>query len=174
MVGYLTANEDGNIINEIGAETPHRIGQMLYAWTNTRHKYPKLLLLPWQRDWIEEVGKFAEECVLKEAYNFHVLDWPAVTDALLKVKASYSPLPDGEAVVQINGNVKLRLCVRNGMPTCAATDQTPDLILSESESVRFLLGPLALQCVSKVPPAKAPLLSAWLPLPLSWHPQDGI
>ena len=174
MSGYLTANENGDVINEIGAETPHILGQILYTWTKDRHKHPKLLLPSWQPAWIKEVGQFAESFLQRDAYSFCVLDWPAVTKAFLQAKASYSILPDGEAVVEIRGRGKLCLRVCQGVPACTPTDQTPDLSLSESEAIRFMFGPLPPQSVSMLLPAKAPLLSAWFPLPLSWLPQDGI
>ena len=106
--------------------------------------------------------------------RFFIRRWDRVVGALLALKRSLTPLPCGAFTLGIQGWGSLKLEVR-GADTCASkVDSEPDLRLDPAAAAHLLAGSVPPHCVCDIPSDFAPLLAAWLPLPLSWCTLDRV
>lgn len=103
---------------------------------------------------------------------YSVLDYERVCRAFMKLKATYTDLPDGELVLEIDGRAgkeRLLFSVGDGVPSVTATDREPLLRLSHLSAERLLF--------SSVDPARdglPPFARIWLPLPIWMYSADMV
>ena len=80
-------------------------------------------------------------------------------------------VPDGEFVLGIQNGPTLRFLAEGGKARCEETGAKSDLTLNALEATRFVFGP---QAPCTVAPVSSALVSALLPLPLTWCGQDRV
>ena len=170
-IAYLSAKPNEAFVAEIFAKDTDSLVKALCAWVKRcgvtvsvpypAYRTEDLLMLSYCCDSI----KITSPCM------FRVMNFVSLTDALMKLKASYKKLPLGELLIDIEGYGKIRLYSDEGGVGCEHTDRECSLTLGPLEATRLLFGPTSPELVVRDVPEQA---SAWLPLPLSWNGQDRV
>ena len=124
--------------------------------------------------YIEVLYTLAENYAIEINESYSILNFRAVADAFLALKATYTDLPDGKMTLLIHGrggDERITLAVANGETsvTEAASDETPDAELSHLEAVNFLFSSFDL-ARQKLPT----LTRSWLPLPIWMYAADEV
>ncbi len=174
MVGYLAANEKSDYVAELGAEGDDIVLEMLQAWVAHHSEQSATIdIAPIACNLIHRLGRICESTSVKSSGNWQVIDWAAVTDALMKMRRLSGPMADGAVVVGIKDYGAIRLQADRDEAGCAAADEDPDVSCDAPTAMRLLFGPLPPSLVMPLPEVAAPLES-WYPLPLTWKRQDGV
>ena len=122
--------------------------------------------------YISQIAAIGESYSVDTAKSFSVLNFRKVCSTFMKLKATYSKLPDGELCLSIDGRggkEKILLSVKEGVPSVTDTDRDPDLELGHLEAMNLLFA------IYSVPREKLPdHARLWLPLPLSIYPADTV
>ena len=175
FVGYLCADASGEAIAELCAVDEALMLGMLQGWYD-RQGLQKIgfTVAPWRRTLLRDTAQIADSVNAVPDHQYRILHWDRVTQALMDVKYSCSPLADGEVVLEIGAWGNLAMRVFGGKPECARTDRPADVKLTEFEAMRTLLGPNVPGCSAVLPDKIEIALRTWCPLPLSWHSQDNV
>lgn len=133
-----------------------------------------LRLPDFEASYISELAPVAEEGHLGCSMSYSVLNYALVTEAFLKLKATYAALPDGALSVLIHGyggDERLRLCVQGGEVTVAKLpDSAPvDCAWSHLEACNLMFAPISPE--RKHLPDMA---QRWFPLPLWIYRADEV
>lgn len=127
---------------------------------------------PYRQALLSELSRIAEDCDIRHMENIRIFRYARVLGAYLSLKASYSPLCDGELTVLFDSGENLLLRVANGVPSVTPTEQTPDLELTGPEAVNLMFGHMtALSAFSYA--LSAPVRS-WFPLPYHLRAADMV
>ena len=170
IAGYLSASPDGSGIAEQGAVSDEVLLEMLAAWQGKVGTAVSFRLQPWQAGAVQRFSKICQSGSISAPCHIFVRSWDKVTDALMKLKFSYAPMPEGELVVEILGYGAIRLYVKHGEAGCERTNASADVVLDHLAAARYLYGPHAPWYAGDA----NELAAAWLPLPLSWNLQDRV
>jgi predicted N-acetyltransferase YhbS len=174
MVGYLVTNKNSDFLPELLADNDDIAMQMIHAWVAHHCEGSATIdLPPLSRDLVHNLGRYCEQASVRSSGNWQVIDWIAVTDALMKTRRRNTPMADGSVVLAIEGYGAIQLQVSGDEAGCAAADGPPDLRCNAPTAMRLLFGPLAPSQVMPLPANAAPL-EPWCPLPLTWPRQDGV
>jgi hypothetical protein len=174
MVGYLAANEKSDYVAELGAEGDDIVLEMLQAWVAHHSEQSATIdIAPIACNLIHRLGRICESTSVKSSGNWQVIDWAAVTDALMKMRRLSGPMADGAVVVGIKDYGAIRLQADRDEAGCAAADEDPDVSCDAPTAMRLLFGPLPPSLVMPLPEVAA-ALESWYPLPLTWKRQDGV
>lgn len=160
MIGYVS----GEIL-EIGLTDESLLPLVLRALFAFRGiDRVELSIAPYETERIRVLRPLWEICTLRSLEMVNVLNWQSVLSALLRLKASCTPLEDGRAALQIDGSSYL-LQVRDGQPSVSPFDGPADLSLGHLEAEQLLFGLESTVCAH-------PLYN-WLPLPFFMSPVDN-
>ena len=123
-------------------------------------------------DIADAIFPYAETSITEPELGFNILDYERVLSLLLRLKATYEPLLDGETVVEINGYAKterLKIAVLGGVPTVEATDEAPDTVFTHLDAMRAFF-------IDNAPERKhfSPVVRSWLPLPIYIYHADNV
>jgi len=172
MIGYLVANENGDLITELLAVNEGEPELAIAAaWVQT-HGDTRFELPPWSR-LLPKLADLCEGMSISSSGNWQIFAWEQTLDALLKTRATLGPLVEGTVVIAIEGYASIALEVRGKEARAFRTEAEPDLITSAATAMRMLCGPLAPSAVLELPTRTA-ALDQWCPLPLFWSRQDGV
>lgn len=174
IAGYLCASSSGTALAEQGAVSDACLIEMLCQWQRQTGQAISLRLAPWQPSLLRRLSALCEGMSAASPCHFQIRSWAKVLDALMKLKAEYLPLPEGELVLSISGYGSVRLYVKNGDAGCEPTGQPGALVLDRLTAARYLFGPLPPHCTVSAPSQTERLAAQWLPLPLSWNLQDRV
>lgn len=123
----------------------------------------------WQQDLLREFDRICEDITVKCDHQFKVFRWDRVVKAFFDVKAAYSPLLPGKAVVGIEGWGNLSIEVKDGSATVEKTGEDAQRFLSQSEAHRLFFG-----FVPGTVTGADPVIANWFPLPLGWNSNDCV
>ena len=171
IVGYLSVSEDMGRIAESFAENDDVLFEMIVKWQRESEKQLSFGLAPWQAGAVRKFSAICENMSVSTPSSFKIINHERVASALMKLKAGYSELPDGEFVLGIKDYGNLRFHSSGGEYGCELCEKSPDLTLDRLSAARFLYGPLPPSMTADVRNA---FLESLLPLPLSWNPQDRV
>lgn len=169
-IGYVCASSNGLDIGEHRAISCADTVSMLCAWQRCSHAAITFEIAPFM---VEELRIFSAGC---ESYEitypsrFKIINWSGIVDALLKLKASYETLAEGEWILGIEGYGAIRCFVNSASVGCEKTEVTPELTLDVLQASRLLFGPMPAYSVAEVPN----FVKGWLPLPLTWDFLDFV
>lgn len=168
LVGWVIV-KDGNVWECIA--DPKYIPDMLVLLS---HRYWHLCYqIPYHDgDIADAIFPYAETSSTEPELGFNILDYQRVLSLLLKLKATYEPLLDGETVVEIEGYAKterLKISVAGGVPTVEATDEAPEASFTH-------LGAMHAFFIENAPEKKelSPVVRSWLPLPIYIYHADNV
>lgn len=176
MIGYLVADGAGDhVISEWNAEDDGAAVDLLCAWMREKGLSSlRISVEAWRIGLIRRLVSLCEGFSVASPCRFFIRSWDRATDALLAMKRRITYLPDGEAVVGIEGWGKMEICVR-GNETCARrTQREPQIWLTHADAAQLIMGVLPAECAANLPEEYAQLFSAWFPLPLSWCTLDRV
>ena len=175
MVGYLVAGDSGDQVMELVADDDATALEMVKAWTTDHCEGSASFgIHPWAVRHAQLLARYCETMSVGSTGNWQVLDWPAVGDAVMKLRRRCAPMAEGEVVLEVEGTGVLRLWVSGGEAGCQdAKGARVDLTCNAPTAMRVLFGPLKPSSVCDLP-AGAVILESWCPLPLSWARQDGV
>ena len=174
MVGYLVANEKGDSVSELAAESEATALRMLRAWVAERSGWEVSIGLPsWRAGLANMLGACCENYSVRPGGNWQIFDWAGVVGALLQARRLGGPLSPGAVVIDIEGYGGLALRVAEDSTACSSTSAPADLRCDPFTAMRLLFGPLPASQMLALP-ASAAVLEQWCPLPLSWPHQDGV
>lgn len=176
FAGYLAAAQGGGSLAELKAETPELAERMLFSWLKAHPENGlSLMLPPWETETIARLSRHCQSLSLNPASQFKIISWARLINALGRVKGRMRALTDGECVVDIPDEVRFILRVKGGAFSCDETALPADLTLDHLTATRLLFGPLPPEAVLPDLGGKSgAMLSALLPLPLSWNGQDRV
>ena len=131
--------------------------------------------LPFQQELIRALTLIAEDGRLSSPYGINVLNYAAVAEAFLQLKASCQPLPEGDYVfgAERKGKVeKVRLSFHGGKASAETLpeDAAADIVLPHIQMMDFLFamsGPIGAQG------GQPALERAWFPLPFCLSEEDN-
>lgn len=176
-VGYLCASEReaqvgarewGELITESGAVNEDVRIEIINAWQKKLGKNISFAIAAHEQKLLSSFGACAEIMTLGIPSHFKILNFERITNALMKLKASYTDMPRGEATLCIKDYGTL-LLYNTGMECgCTLTDKSADFTVDKMTAARLLYGPL----LPAAFPGAAHNLAAFLPLPLSWNTLD--
>ena len=171
--GYLCVSPDSKSVAEAGAAKGCDLMDILRAFLLERD-LPALAftLPPWDTSSVCAAFGVCENWSIRPASMFKIIHWDLVAGALLDLNASMRPLPDGTARIGITGFGTLELTVRAGRAHASRSSAPAELTLDPRAATQLLFGPLPPAALAQL--SASPLLSAWLPLPLSWNGQDRV
>lgn len=173
-VGYLSVTKNGMAADEFAAVDDNTVFEMLCAYVRSSGvDAVRITLAPWQAGLCRMLGEIAEGWSTVIPSSFRVRSFEKLVGALMKLKAEYSPMPDGRAVIGIKDHGNIEMMVGNGLPSCRPTDEVAECMLDRREASRLLFGPLPPSAVIELPRSLS-ILQAWLPLPLSWDTLDRV
>jgi len=169
-IGYICADHSGRAIAEIDATDTASLADIVCAWqknTNANITFYR------QAHMIDSIRLFAAACESFSVYSpshFKIRRWERVIDAFMKLKASYSPLAEGELYIGIAGYGNLLVFSNADGAGCRLCDHVTNLTLDPLVAARYIFGPLPPLCAADT----SALAEAWFPLPLSWNGQDRL
>lgn len=178
-VGYLCAyadnqfvgmSKDGKNISELRAKDNESLVEMICAWQLHVGGNITFTLPPHEPELLRIFADAAQAFELCSPSRFKVINFKGLADALMKLKASYEALAEGEYVLEIEEYGKVMLYSRGGKVGAKMTDAPADMTLDMARATRLLFGPLAPSVTADVPS----ILKDWLPLPLSWDTLDYV
>ena len=144
----------------------------LFDWKNTSNLTFKLPAFA--TAYIEVLYPLSEGYSLELNESYSILNFAAVIDAFLALKATYTALPDGKLTLLIHGHAgdeRITLSVENGKTAVAPAAQTDevDIELGHLEAINLLFSPFC--------PARDRLsvhARVWLPLPIWMYAADEV
>lgn len=162
FVGYCIINDENKYVHEINAVDIDTFKDMLPAILALSDLDGVHFQLPlYQGSYIDYLSRVCERYSLEHCSMMTVLNWKRFIPAILKLKASYTPLCDGQASFLIHGykqDEEFTLCVKdNEVEVCDKTENP--LELTHSQAMALFLG---LYCEKRA--ELAANVSQWLPL----------
>lgn len=170
IIGYCVVQEHGEV-SEILVEKDIDFIEAVRAIVRKRGTIQIVLpeYLPAYMDALEPV---AESVVVKTSEMFSVLCYKKVLEAFLKLKGTYTELPDGRITAWIHGRggeEKLEVAVENGTVTVEETEEEPEYEFSHLEAMRFFFAPVCGQRRGG-----SEFVNLCFPLPLWLYSSDGV
>ncbi len=123
-------------------------------------------------EYIDAVGRICESYSLEPCKSFSVLNYKEVVGAFMKLKATYSEMPNGELVLDIDGrggHERIEIAVSNGNISVEHTEKDADITLSHLDAMNLLFASV---CPKR---EQLPIFAKiWLPLPLYLYSTDAV
>lgn len=158
FLGYVICGDEKLAAAELLAVSPEACDQIIKGWLTLHQLKAFAALIPgWDTPLIDHLWEYAEGIHAMTCVQAHILNYPKVAEALLKLKALYTPLEDGELALEADG-CAFTLRVKDGQVSVREGASHPKK-LSHREMHRLLLDPF-------YPQAQALAPRGWFPLPL--------
>lgn len=145
---------------------------VLLALENSGLEGIKIPVAPFDKPLYNYLALNCEIYDLSHAEQFTIFCYENVIRAFLKLKTTYTNLPDGELKVFIQGEKlpeQLKITVKDNNVTVEETDEKPDIILKHLEAMRFFASHYSEKR------GEAPgFCNAWFPLPLYGYGLDNV
>lgn len=153
----------GSTIHDILLTDPAYLCEILRKWHKDNGNVT-VILPPYQTEMIATLSRISSGTELKNGESYTVFSFERVCRALLKLRATYEPLEDGEFRVLVHGTAgdeNLLIRVADGNPEVTLTEEKPDIELEHKAAMLFFFN---LHSPDRIKLKAAP--RSWLPLPL--------
>ncbi len=171
-VGMLSVSENSEEIAEIYAASTEVKAELLRAWIITNNLGKASYPAPGYDTALARIlHRDCAALALKHASQFKIMHWDKLARALLKLKFSPAPFPEGSLALHIRGYGTL--CYRDGvfeMTDGVQSDWSVDPLIATA----LLFGYDAPTAVCDIPSDRRILAQTLFPLPLSWNTQDRV
>ena len=176
-IGYLSAYGDnqfvgfsdyGKHIAEIRANTAEDFYSMAMCWQATVGTPIDVPVSPFMIGELRILSKVAESHTMGSPSHFRFRKFENAADALMRVKAKTSDIPEGEFALEIADYGKICFYNRGGKAGCEKTNIATSIILNKNEAERVIFGTLPTEAICDLPW----IARAFLPLPLTWNTND--
>ena len=129
----------------------------------------------WEKDKIRILQEICEGSLVKNSYQFNIINYEEVLKVLLKLKASYTKLQDGTLSINIKDYGNIKINVKGNYITVSKSveiDKTEDCIeATHLKAMQILFAPLGRYLIEN---DDLEFVSSWLPLPLHIPVQDNV
>jgi predicted N-acetyltransferase YhbS len=122
--------------------------------------------------YVDSLIGICEGYSLETSKFFSVLNYKKVVSAFMALKATYTDLPDGRIILDIDGKAgreKICIQVSSGEISVDYTDDNPDLVLSHIEAMNLIFAPVSIKRENLGNFAKI-----WFPLPIYVYSSDAV
>lgn len=170
MIGYVCSCENKTNIAEVIAKDLQNLKDIIFSWQKLQNADVNFTLMPMEIDAIRYFSNIAELINKTSPSHFKIINFDKITDALIKVKANYTNLPEGKRIIGIKNWGNLKISVENGKASCIKTDEDAYVVLDKLSATRLLFGPFGHETVIQ----HDSFLASILPLPLSWNTLDRV
>ena len=173
FAGYLCVSTDGCSIAEAGVRPDVEAFDMLAAFLmQGATESLSIAMMPTDTFMTQKMIRCCESWSIATPSMFRFVHWDRVLDALLALRCQ-KPCVPGSAVISIEGYGALEMTVHpDGTSKVCRTDAPAQVTLSPMQAGQCLMGPFGPEAA---PDQEWPaILSAWLPLPMSWNGQDRV
>lgn len=170
MIGYICACADKSNLAEVIANDLQSLKDIIFSWQKLQGTDVKFTLMPMEIEAIRYFSRIAELINITSPSHFKIISFDKISDALIKVKATYTNLPEGKKIIGIENWGNLKIYVENGKAGCVKTDEEAEVVLDKLSATRLLFGPLSHETVIEYDN----FLASVLPLPLSWNTLDRV
>jgi len=170
LIGYLSASKSGSSVAEIACVSPEAVRDVLCAWCRRCGKDIGFWFCLYQQEEIKLMEAVCGKSRVSIPCHFFIRNWDKVCDAFLKLKATYTYMPDAECIIGIEGWGNLRLWSKDGKVGAEKTDTPSGIKLGHLDATRYIFGPNP----HTVEGPDTDGASVFLPLPLSWNLQDRV
>lgn len=184
--GYLTASGDGTEVHELVMGIDREPAEVLSAWlVQQKINEVRFAMPPFDQKGIASLSSLCENARLETADNLSIFNFPGTVRAFLKLKAGYSPLPDGSLVIAVEGRTPFSITVAEGTVLVGESEEPANLALPYMDALALLFGPfggvasVAIETRCAAGPAgwserERALARAWFPLPLFFDSLDNV
>lgn len=173
LKGWFAFHEDKQGVHELFYKNEEDIEDLILIALETAGTESIKISVPvFDKPLYNYLALNCEHYDIGHAEQFTILCYENVLRAFLKLKTTYSVLPDGELKVFIQGEKlpeQLKITIKDNTVTVEETDEKPDIILKHLEAMR-LFGGLYSERRNELPAA----CQAWFPLPLYSYGLDNV
>ncbi len=171
FIGYAVFK--GKDINEILVNDITKLPEFVCTLFDTIKVPAMKIKLPiFLPEYIESLCRICEAYDIECCKSFSVLNYKEVVGAFMKLKATYTEMPEGELVLDIDGRggrEKIKLSVCGGNISVEYTDDEADMILSHLDAMNLFFAPV---CPKR---EKLPVFAKiWLPIPIYLYSSDAV
>ncbi len=171
--GWFAYFSDRQGVHEIGYKSEADIEDLILAALETSgNEYIRIPVPQFDKPLYNYLALNCEYYDIGHAEQYSILCYENVIRAFLKLKSTYSKLPDGELKLFIQGEKlpeQLKITVKDNNVTVEETDEKPDIILKHLEAMRFVgshyserRNEISAEC------------QAWFPLPIYAYGLDNV
>lgn len=163
FIGYISANN--GFIDEIVVEDNSDLNLAIASYIKTfKHNEVNLRIPVYETEKITQLIKICENYSITKNNNFRIFNYEKIVRIMLKLKATYSKLEDGEYNISIINYGVLKIKVHKNNVEVKKVQEEPNIELNELEAMEFLFSPIKpyFNFNNEVPN----FLNSWLPLPL--------
>lgn len=173
LKGWFVFSKDMHCVYELGFADKKDIEEIVICALETSEDKPiKIACGDIETDLCRFLALNCENYNIFHPEMFNIMCYENVIRALLKFKARYNKLCDGECVLFIEGNKlpeQIKITVKDNVVTVCETEESPDIALKHLDAMRLVCGlysdkrnQLSAECAS------------WFPLPLYIAPSDTV
>ncbi len=171
FIGYAVMN--GSSVNELLLTDESKIAEFACALYDHLGASSMQIKIPvFMPEYIDALIRICEFYDTEPCKSFSVLNYKEVITAFMMLKATYTDMPDGSMVIDIDGKAsreKLRLTVCDGNISVDYCDDEADITLSHLEAMNLLFASVS------VAREKLPTFAKiWLPLPIYLYSSDAV
>lgn len=169
LLGYIAVSGGSTAdIREICLKDDKDICDVLFHYCVEQGRDLHVSFGEWQLKYTRPLFELAHGISVDGSHMWQIIDWEAVLSALMSLKASYTPVPEGALVLDIEGSG--RLCVENrgGAFSVEPTDSRADITLGSLMAIGALTGrsPEIYTSAMGLDKKTAELFNCWFPAPL--------
>lgn len=169
-IGYVSVAKDGVTLSELYAECDADFIDIIGAYQRKTGGALEISLPSYKPALVSRLAKVCAHVSCEPVCHFKVISFAKLTSALMKLKATYTGMPQGEFVLGIEGYGAMRIYSDEGGVGAEICDKTPQITLDKLTATRFLFGHMPADLIADVPD----FVKVWLPLPLFWNLQDRV
>ena len=169
-IGYVSLAKDESTVAELYAESDDDFIDIVGALQRWTKKAVQIRLPEYKTSLLSRLAAVCSSVTTLPVCHFKMISFDKIADALMRLKASYRRMPEGEFLLGIEGFGTLRLYSDNGRVGAELSKKAASVTLDKLTATRFLFGHMPSSLIAAVPP----FVENWLPLPLFWNLQDRV
>jgi predicted N-acetyltransferase YhbS len=173
FLGYAICSSDYSSIIEIELCDTSMLSDVIISYmTQFCVNAIEIGLASYEKEKIAILETYCENISINISKSFNIFDYEKTIRQLLKLKATYSSLCDGQIVLEIEGFCRLCIRVDCQQVTVSKTIEPAELFLSHLKAMNFLFSPVS--AFYSYSPELFARIASWFPLPLYWPSSDRI
>ena len=174
FAGYACISGNNSTINEYELEDNSDSCRMLkdYIHAFELRGVSASQIFHFEREKLSALAKICEGTSTTGADSYLIQDFAKVITAFAKLKATYTNIPDGEVVIEIEGVQKIKITAKDGNVSAVETEENAEITIKPLEAISafFGLGAFNLGYSAQLPG----FANALFPLPLYFSVPDMI
>ena len=144
-VGYLVISQDGARIFETQLDDPAVLPDVLNAYLHWYDQHAVTVIVRGYETALKDIlAPIAEDISIESNLSYKIYNYPKVIQAFMQLKQQHTMLEDGSFVLEVSEKVRMRIKIEKGIVSVVETEDPADLVLSDTEAVRYLTSPESL------------------------------